>query len=368
MQEREGDMTTRNMQWRLVRRPCGEFSADDLALESAPMPQPGPGQVLVRNIYLMMPPSARLWMNEEASYLPPLELGSVMRGLTLGVVEQSMSPEFVAGDFVNGFCGWQQYCVALPAELQKVEPRAGIPLAAYRSAVGVQGVTAYCGLAEVLRPEPGRTLVVTAAAGSVGSLACQIAKLMDLRVIGIAGSDEKCDWLTRACGIDGAINYRRDDLDRQLDALCPRGIDLVFENVGGPTMDRLLRHINRHARIALCGMVADYNTAQPYGLRNLMQLVIKSARVEGFLVSDYYPQFAKITRQLEDWTLAGKLAFQLDIIDGVEQACRAQHRLFDGANQGAQFVRVTPDPTPEVPGAFLAGSSVAANQNKQTRL
>lgn len=330
-----------NIEWRLRARPRGEVTREDFDVRSAARPAPGPGQALVRNIYLFVPPSMRLWMDEKESYLPPQPLGEVMTGITLGVVEASNHPALAVGTYVNGMGGCQQWYVAPAERLQPVTAHPGLPLAAYRTVLDVQGLTAYCGLTEICRPQAGETLVVTAAAGSVGSLVCQIGKKLGLRVVGVAGGPEKCDWLLGQCGVDAAIDYKADDLGRRLDEACPDGVDMLFENVGGPVLDQVLDRINRRARIALCGLVSSYNGGGTQRTSALMQLVNKSARMEGFLLTDHYGRYAEVVHTLEQWILDGSIRYQIDILDGLERLPEAMGRVFHGRNRGAQLLRLS---------------------------
>lgn len=336
-------MMNDNVQWLLRRRPQGEVRREDFEIRRSERPIPGDGQVLVRNIYLLVPASMRIWMNEKESYFPPQPLGEVMAGITLGVVEVSNHASLPVGTFVNGMGGWQQWFVAPAKHLQPVTPHPGIPLAAYRSVLDVQGLTAYCGLTDVGKPVAGETLVVTAAAGSVGSLVCQIGKKLDLRVIGIAGGADKCHWLLDECGVDGVIDYKRDDVAVKLDALCPKGVDILFENVGGPVMDQVIERLNKFGRIALCGLVSTYNGDTGQSVTSLMQLVNKSARMEGFLVTNYMSRYREVIGKLETWALDGSLNYQIDILDGLDSVIEAMSRLFHGRNRGVQLIRISGD-------------------------
>lgn len=334
----------KNTQWIFRSRPVGEVTRDSFEVRITDKPVPGPGQVLLRNLYMMVPASMRLWMNEEATYFPPQPIGEVMMGGNLAVVEASNAPGFTPGMFVNAFSGWQTYAVMPPEALMPVQRNPKIELAAYRTVLDVQGVTAYGGLTDVCAVKPGETLVVTAAAGSVGSLACQIGKNLGARVIGIAGGRDKCEWLVRECGIDAAIDYKHEDVDARLAALAPKGIDCVFENVGGPIFDAILGRINQNARIALCGLVAGYNSDGVQTYRNFAQVIFKSARIEGFLVLNFIPRFAEILPKLEQWILEGKLKYQLDYSDGLETAVSAMQKLSRGQNRGMGVVRISPEP------------------------
>jgi NADPH-dependent curcumin reductase len=334
----------RNEQWIFVRRPQGEVGRDCFEVRHTPRPQPGAGQVLVRNIYLMVPASMRLWMDAAPSYFPPQPLGEVMLGGTLGVVEASNAPGFVPGMLVNGFGGWQTYCVLPPEQLMPVRPHPQIELAAYRSVFDVQGLTAWAGVHDICALRAGETVLVTAAAGSVGSLACQLAREAGAQVIGVAGGADKCAWLREVCGIERVIDYKREDVAARLAALAPQGLDCVFENVGGAVFDAALALLNKNARIALCGLVAGYNGAPPPACANLMQLVYKTVRVQGFLVLDYYARLPEIVPLLERLALDGRLRYQLDYHDGLGAAVTAMQKLARGENRGMGVVRISPEP------------------------
>ena len=332
---------SRNRQWVLQARPEGEVGAQHFEIRSVGRPVPGPNEVLVRNIYLLVPPAMRLWMNEKDSYVPAQPLGQVMMGITLGRVEASSHAALPVGSYVNGMGGAQEWFVAPPEQLMPLAPHPEVPLAAYRSVLDVQGLTAYAGLTDICRPEAGETLVVTAAAGSVGSLVCQVGSKLGLHVVGIAGGADKCRWLREECGIAATIDYKSEDVGARLDALCPKGIDAVFENVGGPVLDLLLDRINNRARIALCGMVASYNNGGTQNAGSLMQLVIKAARMEGFLVRDYFDRYADVASKLQGWLLDGSLKYQLEMLDGLDQLVVALSRMFHGHNRGVQLLRLS---------------------------
>ena len=330
-----------NIQWKLIARPQGEVGREHFEVCEVPRPAPGVGEVLVRNLYLLIPPSMRLWMNAKETYFPPQPLGEVMMGITLGVVETSNDPGFAPGDYVNGLGGCQQWSLAPAAYLQKVQPREGVPLAAYRSVLDVQGLTAYCGLTEIGQPKPGETLVVTAAAGSVGSLVCQIGRKLGLKVVGIAGGAEKCAWLRQVCGIEHVIDYKSEDVGARLDEVCPEGIDIAYENVGGPVMDLILERIRDRARVVLCGLVSSYNGGVTQRTEALMQIVNKAARIEGFLVRDYMHRHAEVVRILEDWLTDGSLHYQIEVLEGLDNIVEAISRVFHSRNRGVQLVRIS---------------------------
>ena len=330
----------KNLQWLLAARPSGNPRAGDFRRVEASLAPLEEGQVLVRNLWLSLDPTNRVWMNDAESYMPRLHLGEVMRGLTLGVVEESQNPAFQPGDHVAGLLGWQTFAVSNGRGLNKL-PSLPIPLEAHFGLLGHIGFTAYFGVLDIGKASAGETMVVTAAAGAVGSLAAQIGKIHGCRVVGIAGTDDKCHWLKDELGIDAAINYKTEKVPAALERHCPGGIDVDFENVGGPILDAILARINLRARIALCGMIHWYNATGPVaGPSNLAMLISKRARMEGFLVLDYMHRAAEATTKLVEWHLAGKLKYRLDIVEGLENAPQALNRLFTGANTGKLVVRL----------------------------
>ena len=337
--------TLTNRVWTLVARPQGRFKPEDFQFIETPVPDLAEGQVLVRVIFLSLDPTNRGWANATATYLPPIPLGNVMRGFGLGVVETSRDEALKPGDYVQGMFGWQTHCVTAGAAVTRFERRPDVPLDAYPSVFSFIGATAYFGLLEIGKPKPGETLVVSGAAGAVGSLVGQIGKIVGCRVVGIAGSDEKCAWLTGELGFDAAINYKRESVFRRLRQHCPNGIDVYFENVGGELLDTVLALINERARIALCGLISQYNeTSLPPGPRAFGNVLVKRARIEGFIVLDYAKRFPEAFAALGQWMTEGRLRYRTDIVEGLEQAPVAINRLFDGANTGKLLVRVGPDP------------------------
>jgi len=332
---------TTNRQWCLAARPIGLIKETDFVLQEEPIPDPKEGEVLVRNLYLSLDPAMRGWVMDIPSYLPPVAIGEVMRSGTIGVVEKSRNDRFPEASHVSGMLGWQDYAVSDGSSLQVLPENPAIPLTAYMGLFGLVGVTAYFGLLDIGRPRPGETLVITAAAGAVGSLVGQIGKIKGCRVVGIAGSDEKCTWITDELGFDGAINYKKESVIEKLKELCPNGIDVHYENVGGPLLDAALALINLRARIVLCGMISMYNNTEPApGPYLLPNLILKRARLEGFVVIDYLARIGEAMADLAKWYGEGKLRYRVDVVEGLEQAPRAINKLFDGTNKGKLMVKV----------------------------
>ncbi len=332
-----------NRQFLLKSRPVGRIRESDFEYREQPVPVPGAGQVLVRNIYLSLDPAMRGWMNAGQSYIPPVGIGDVMRGITVGRVAASNHPDFAEGDIASGLLGWQDYGVAEAKHLEKVSH--GLPMTASLSVLGLTGRTAYFGLLDVGKPEKGETVVVSGAAGAVGSVVGQIARLKGCRVVGIAGSRDKCAWLTGKLGFDAAVDYKTGDLERDLGEHCPNGVDVFYDNVGGETLDTVLRLINTGARIVICGAISAYNATEPVpGPYNLRMLLVKRARMEGFIIFDYRDRYAEATAQLAQWVEEGKIAYAEDVVDGLEQAPKVINRLFDGANTGKLIIRISDEP------------------------
>lgn len=335
-----------NRQWILKHRPVGEIAPGDLELVETPTPDLVDGQVLVRNIYLSLDPTNRIWMSDQDQYLPPVGLGEVMRGGTIGVVEDSRSDRFKPGDIVNaGLSGWQGYTVAAAESLNPVPLLPGVPLTAFMSVLGATGLTAWFGMCDIGKPQPGETVVVSAAAGAVGSIAGQIAKLKGARVIGIAGGPAKCAWLTDELGFDAAIDYKNEDVGAALDRLCPNGIDVNFENVGGEIMDAVISRMNNFGRVPLCGMISTYNGSDPApGPSDFGRVLMHRLLIKGFIVIDYLPRAAEAFAELGPWVLGGQIKWKAHVVDGLENAAEAVKRLFTGDHDGKLLVRISPEP------------------------
>jgi NADPH-dependent curcumin reductase len=280
-------------------------------------------------------------VREEGSYMEPILLGSVMAGITIGVVEESRHPDFKQGDKVQGFLGWQEYGLARGSALKKLPDHPSIPLTAYLGLFGMIGMTAYFGLLDITDPKPGETLVVSAAAGAVGSITGQIGKIRGCHVVGIAGSEEKCKWITEELGFDAAINYKSEKIREALKRTCPKGIDIYFDNVGGETLDAVLAQINLGARISICGLISQYNATTPVpGPYHFSNILTKRARLQGFIVIDFLHRAPEALAELSRWYQEGKLKYRVDVVEGLENAPKAVNKLFDGSNQGKLIIKI----------------------------
>ncbi len=329
----------KNRQWLLAKRPDGALKESDFTFVETEVPAPGEGEVLVRTLMLSCDPAQRAWFAGD-TYLPAVKTGEVVRAFGAGRVETSNSPGFKVGDIVLGLVGWQDFVAVNPkGQFNKLPPGASLELA--MSALGMNGLTAYFGLLDVGRPVPGETVVVSGAAGATGSIVGQIAKIKDCRAIGIAGGPEKCRWLTDEAGFDAAIDYKSEDVKARLKELCPKGVDIFFDNVGGPILDAALARIAMRGRVVLCGGIAAYDAAEPPpGPRNYLNLISKRGRMEGFIVLDYLPRAAEALGALAGWVQAGKVKNRVDVQVGLENAPATLKRLFEGKNEGKQLLRV----------------------------
>jgi len=334
-------MTTEtNRQWRLASRPVGLVDEKNFRWAEESAPSPADGQVLVRTLYLSMDPTQRGWMARD-TYLPAVAIDAVMRSSGGGRVVESRHPDFAAGDLVIGMVGWQDYAVLPgvgPSAPMKVPAGVALPLAL--STLGITGLTAYFGLLDVGRPAAGETVVVSGAAGATGSVAAQIAKIKGCHTIGIAGGKDKCAWLTGEAGLDAAIDYKSEDVGARLRELCPKGIDVYFDNVGGDILDRALARLARRGRIVLCGGISQYDAEVPVGPKNYLNLIVQRGRMEGFLITDYASRFGEGIRDLAGWVAEGKLKDRVDVQEGLENAPRTLQRLFTGQNVGKQLLHV----------------------------
>jgi len=326
----------------LAERPTGMVDDRTVRLEEGPVPEAGPGEALVRVRYLSIDPTIRTWMDDAPGYMPPIALGEVVRAGGVGEVVQTGSGRYAVGDLVFGMTGWQDYAVADEgaATMQVIPP--GIDPTLVLSVFGVTGMTAYFGMVDVGRIKQGDTVVVSGAAGATGSVAGQIARIKGATtVVGIAGSPEKCAWIVDELGFDAAVNYRSDDVAASLRSLCPRGIDLYYDNVGGEILDICLARLALRGRIVLCGAISVYNEkSRPPGPRNIFNLIVKRARMEGFLVLDYLDRFPEAQLEMAAWVADGRVRHAEHVVEGLEHAPDALNLLFTGGNTGKVMVRL----------------------------
>jgi len=337
-------MRNSNREWVFAQRPDGEPDMDSFELRESDVPEPRHGELLVRVRYLSVDPYMRGRMRDAESYAEPWDIGDPMAGAVVGEVVESESDAYEAGDLVTGNGTWADYSVLDADSVAPVDP-AVADLPAYLGVLGMPGRTAYFGLLDVGDPKPGDTVVVSGAAGAVGSVVGQIAKRNGCRVVGFAGTDEKVEWLTDDLGFDAAINYKEvDDYRAALDDAAPGGVDVYFDNVGGPITDAVFTRLNLDARVAVCGQIAHYNDeGVPTGPRKLPQLISARAKVQGLLVGDYATRFEEASDQLAEWVVSGDLSHRESIVDGLENAPDAFLGLFSGDNIGKQVVAVSGD-------------------------
>lgn len=330
-----------NRQYYLASRPEAEPTAEDVPVRVVPLAEPADGEVVLRNLYISLDPAIRGWMGDDPNYIEPIELGAAIRSSVIGRVVRSNSPDYAVGDVAMGMGAWEQYTTAPAAALNKLDENAGIPLSNFLGVLGPTGLTAYFGLLEVGKPKAGETVLVSAAAGAVGSVVGQIAKMKGCRVVGLAGSDDKCRWLTDELGLDAAINYKDcGDYEAAIRRACPDGVDVYFDNVGGDILDAALLCLNKFARVAVCGWISTYNMADAPGPVNLWQLVARSSTMQGFTILDYMDRFPEGIGQLVTWMLAGDIKFREEVVDGLDNVLPTFHRLFDGSNQGKLVIRL----------------------------
>jgi NADPH-dependent curcumin reductase CurA len=335
--------TLNNRQFKLVARPVGLPKRADFEFTTEPVGEPRDGEVLVKVQYLSLDPAMRGWMNEGKSYIPPVKLGEVMRAGSAGKVLASKNAAFAAGDYVTGWTGVQEYSLSDGNGLTKVDPRVA-PLPVYLGTLGMPGMTAYFGLLEVGKPQTGDTVVVSGAAGAVGTIVGQIAKIKGCRAVGIAGGADKCRYITEELGFDAAIDYKAGDVREGLRKHCPQGVNVYFDNVGGDILDTVLTRITRGARIVICGAISQYNNTTPVkGPSNYLSLLVNRASMTGMVVFDYTGRYALAAREMAGWMAQGKLKSREDIVDGFESFPETLLKLFKGENTGKLLIRVAGD-------------------------
>jgi NADPH-dependent curcumin reductase CurA len=329
-----------NHQFRLAARPVGLPKPSDWSYSEEPAPEPGDGEVLVKVLYVSLDPAMRGWMNEGRSYIRCVEIGEVMRALAAGRVIASKHERVAVGDHVTGLLGVQEYAVASGDAVLKVEGEAS-ELPVHLGTLGMPGATAYFGLLDIGRPVAGETVVVSGAAGAVGGLVGQIAKLKDCRAVGIAGGSEKCRHLVEELGFDAAIDYKAEDVQAALAEHCPQAIDVYFDNVGGDILDAALANLARNARVVICGAISQYNSSDGFkGPVNYMSLLVNHASMTGYVVSDYGDRYADGLREMAQWLRAGKLISREDIAEGLENFPDTLLRLYKGENTGKLVLKL----------------------------
>ena len=332
-----------NHQFRLAARPVGLPKDSDWQHAEEPVPEPGDGEVLVKILYLSLDPAMRGWMNDSRSYIAGVGIGDVMRALAAGRVVASNNPGLAVGDYVTGLLGVQEYAVVNGNAVRRVDPQLA-PLPVHLGALGMPGMTAYFGLLDIGRPAEGDTVVVSGAAGAVGGVVGQIAKLKGCRVVGIAGGSEKRRYVVDELGFDAAIDYKAEDVSAALGEHCPDGIDVYFDNVGGDILDAALAHLARHARVVICGAISQYNATDGMkGPSNYMSLLVNHASMTGFVFSDYLDRVAEAANEMAGWLAAGELKPREDIAEGLDTFPDTLLRLFAGENTGKLVLKVADD-------------------------
>ena len=334
---------TKSREIHLKARPVGTPQASDFDCVETTVAVPQAGEILIRNKFMSVDPYMRGRMIDRASYVPPFQIGKVLEGGAVGEVVESQDSNFAPGDLVSHMKGWREYALCSAGECVKLPSDTGAPLQAFLGVLGMPGMTAYAGLMRIGKLADNEIVFVSAASGAVGAVACQIAKAKGCTVIGSAGSDEKCAWLRDEIGVDAVINYKTcGDLTEAVMQAAPKGIDVYFENVGGAHLQAAIEAMRPFGRIVMCGMISQYNDTTPTaGPSNLIQIVGKSLRMEGFIVSNHMDMLAEFTRDMSGWIAAGKMHWRETVLDGVEQAPQAFMNLFSGANKGKMLVKIS---------------------------
>jgi len=334
-------MNAINSQFKLAARPQGSVKASDFNHVTEQLRDLQAGEVLIKNLYISLDPAMRGWMNESKnSYMPPVAIGEVMRALAVGQVVESNNPKFAVGEHVSGILGMQEYAYSDGNGISKIDPKLA-PLPLYLSTLGMPGMTAYFGLLEVGQPKEGDTVVISGAAGAVGTIVGQIAKIKGARVVGIAGGTDKVRYLTEELGFDAAIDYKSEDVSAALKQHCPKGIDVYFDNVGGDILDAALAQLAFGARVVICGAISQYNNTTPIkGPSNYLNLMVKRATMKGVMVSDFYPRAMEAAMVMGGWIMSGKLKSREDIVEGLENFPETFQKLFTGENNGKLILKV----------------------------
>ncbi|MEP2653925.1 MAG: NADP-dependent oxidoreductase [Paraglaciecola sp.] len=324
----------------LVARPAsGPIPANLFEVIKKEIPNAEAGQVLVRQTHMSLDPAMIGWMNPDPeSYIPPVALGDVMRSSGLGEIVESQHPDFSVGDRVMGMTGWSEYILSSGEGLRKVQP--GLDPEMVLSVFALPGLTATQGLFGFGNPKPGETILISGAAGSVGSIVGQLAKAEGLNVVGVAGSDEKCKWLVEDLGFDGAINYKNDDIDAKIKGFAPKGVDIYFENTGGPIQHHAIENMNAHGRVVVCGMISDYTTETPSAGPNWIPIIKKRITIQGYAMPDHFPQVTELVSKLTPYVMQGKVTYRAHVLEGLESAIDGLNMLLTGANNGKLIVKL----------------------------
>jgi len=338
--QHQGVNMARNMQVLLASRPTGWVEESNFKIVETDVPKPGPGEVLVKNLWLSLDPYMRGRMNAAKSYAKYVEIGEVMTGGTVGQVVESGNPKFKVGDYVVGSLGWQLYAISNGEGLAVVDPKL-VPLTAYLGVCGMPGGTAWIGLLEHCAPKVGETVLVSAATGAVGGVVGQLAKLQGCRAVGIAGGPKKCEFAVKELGFDACVDYKAGKLLDDLKAACPNGVDNYFENVGGEVLDAAFKVLNPFSRVALCGLIAEYNATEPYGVKMMRSLLVNRVKLQGFIVFDRVDLYQRAIPKLANLVSQGKIKYRETIAEGLQNAPRAFIGLLKGQNLGKQLVKLT---------------------------
>lgn len=334
-------MSESNRVWRLRKRPVGDITDDVLSLENEAIPEPGEGECVFQLNYLSLDPTNRIWMSDIEQYMPPVELGAPMRGIVCGTVIKSNSPAFKEGDIVSGIGTWADYQIGTPETVGLLGDTGDVPVIDAFGTMALVGPSAYFCLLDIGEPKAGETVVISTAAGAVGSIAGQIAKIKGCHVVGLTGSDEKCQWIKDDLGFDEAINYKTENVAEALAKACPNGIDVYFDNVGGKILDECIKLMNLHGRIPTCGLISQYNSTEPVpGPYNYDLILMHRLKIQGFIILDYMDRYPEATADLVKWMDEGKLKVRLDVSDGLETALQTVKKLYTGENTGKLMVRV----------------------------
>ena len=327
-----------NQKWILKERPTGLVDDSNFLFIEEDLPEINDGEILIQTEYLSVDPTQRMWLTDIPGYLPPIQIDEVIRSGGMGRVIASKNERFNEGELVNGFVGWQTHLISDGKGFKKVPEL--LPIPTMLNVLGLTGITAYFGLLDIGQPKEGETVVVSGAAGATGSVVAQIAKIKGCNVIGIAGGEEKCGWLEE-CGLDHVIDYKATKATKEIRRIAENGIDIYFDNVGGPLLEAVLYQINQKARIVICGAISNYaSTDLPVGPRNLSSLIINRAKMEGFLVLDYLDRTDEAIQELSKWLTDGKIKHREDVQEGIENCPSTLNRLFTGQNIGKQILKI----------------------------